>query len=255
MGGNAPGLTLPRKGAQCHYLLLFALLGLYLELEPCGTTYLQTWPQTDSPWLEGTVKVGFGVRSRAMLVRDSILLRCKADLSWERGSSWKAIWARTSPAHPCLVLLPQPICAQASLWASSFSEEVIGKEKISPIVCFLPRELKEHPPHTHSILYAFHLPFENISYDNLLWGGLLLLGFFLEASRAQSPFNCIPWALLHEALMACFPRGAYFQLCMVRTAEQQEEERSRRWDSTLAEHSSPYLVLGWEGGGELSAPR
>lgn len=81
MGGNAPGLTLPRKGAQCHYLLLFALLGLYLELEPCGTTYLQTWPQTDSPWLEGTVKVGFGVRSRAMLVRDSILLRCKADLS------------------------------------------------------------------------------------------------------------------------------------------------------------------------------
>lgn len=76
---------------------------------------------------------------------------------------------------------------------------------------------------------------------------MVVLGFFLGDSS-------ISWALLHKVLMACFTQGAYTQLCMVSTVGQQEKERSRRWDSTLTEHPCPHPTLGWEGGGEHSAP-
>lgn len=79
------------------------------------------------------------------------------------------------------------------------------------------------------------------------WGGCFCRAFSLKA--AQSPFICMPWALLHTVLMECFHEELIPRL----TPRAQWGSRSRHWDSTLTDHPSPHSLPGWEGGGENTA--
>lgn len=71
----------------------------------------------------------------SMLGRDSILLRNRADLTWERERGGKGVWARIDPAHPCVL----PLSVYKHPCGLLIPEEVAGKGKIFPAVYFLPR--------------------------------------------------------------------------------------------------------------------
>lgn len=71
----------------------------------------------------------------SMLGRESIPFRNRADLTWERGRGGKRVWARTAPAHPCVF----PLSVYEHPCGLLIPEEVAGKGKIFPAVCFLPR--------------------------------------------------------------------------------------------------------------------
>lgn len=70
----------------------------------------------------------------AMLGRDSILLRSRTDLTWERERGGKEFGTRIGPANPCV--LPVPVYQHPC--GLFIPEEVAGKGKIFPAVCFLP---------------------------------------------------------------------------------------------------------------------